>query len=472
MLSNKWTFSLMSLVVLFALGFAVAPVMAAHTSSTVEDAVDPLAGDSHLIVSFELDTSVIDVSSHTNDDPGIEQDIQIDAGRIRDYASYPRPFVSRGGASPEPVLTFLVEFDKMVPLDALTVITGDDPTTPDTEEVTHTYLRSTNLNGSEGFGLDDISVSAFDEFGRLWGSVTLLDTTEDNPVTDAIDPVDAANQIAKIAFTNPGGTPVLVPGERVGRQFTVEIYINALKNLEKLLTEARGGDFEIATLLFAFAGDSVEEAITLSYQLDLKDPDNYVDGKFAKGLKDDFKRLARGPETAHDIRIDLVDVDEGDPKYIGPDGTAIIAIDDSPTTADPYPDTAADDNPSGFPNVVSITRLRGTSDDIDVPLGFNVLPTSPSNADVFMVKVVLTEQPDASFLGNNGADLISVENGVVIGIDAGLPFGNAAEGTGDAVKDAVLPPISEGSYSDDQERTMPLISPNRRVGITGIGSIV
>ena len=33
MLSNKWTFSLTCLVVLFALGFAVAPVMAAHTSS-------------------------------------------------------------------------------------------------------------------------------------------------------------------------------------------------------------------------------------------------------------------------------------------------------------------------------------------------------------------------------------------------------------------------------------------------------
>ena len=99
--------------------------------------------------------------------------------------------------------------------------------------------------------------------------------------------------------------------------------------------------------------------------------------------------------------------------------------------------------------MVSITRLRGTSDDIDTPLGFNVLPTSPTNADVFMVKVVLTEQPDASFLGNNGADLISVENGVVIGIDAGLPFGNAAEGpTGDREKDAVLPPVSEGGYSD------------------------
>ena len=151
---------------------------------SMDAGADPLAGDSHLIVTFGLDTSVIDVSSHTNDDPGIEQDIQIDAGRFRDYPAepgYPRPFVPEGGTtSPEPVLTFLVEFNKMVPLNALTVIDGDNPLTSDTET---TYLRSTNLNGSEGFGLEDISVSAFDEFGRLWGSVTLLDTTEDNPVT-------------------------------------------------------------------------------------------------------------------------------------------------------------------------------------------------------------------------------------------------------------------------------------------------
>ena len=136
MLSNKWTFSLTCLVVLFALGFAVAPVMAAHTSALDADGnpdptADPLAGDRHLEVTFALDTSVIDVSSHDNADPGIEQDIQIDSGRIRAYTEYPRPFVPGGGvATPDPVLTFLVEFSKMVPLDALTVIDGDDPATP------------------------------------------------------------------------------------------------------------------------------------------------------------------------------------------------------------------------------------------------------------------------------------------------------------------------------------------------------
>ena len=80
-----------------------------------------------------------------------------------------------------------------------------------------------------------------------------------------------------------------------------------------------------------------------------------------------------------------------------------------------------------------------------------------------MVKVVLTEQPDASFLGNNGADLISVENGVVIGIDAGLPFGNAAEGT-TPDKDAVLPLASEGGYSDQEAETVtdPIPEPTGR----------
>ena len=318
------------------------------------------------------------------------------------------------------------------------------------------YLRSTNLNNSNGFGLDDISVSAFDEFGRLWGSVSLLDTTEDaDPNTPGIQAItaDSADQIAKIAFTNPGGTPVLVPGERVGRQFTVDVYIKALQNLENLITEERGGDFEIATLIFSFDGSAIE-ATTLAYQLALKDKNNYVDADFKKGLKDDFERLAVGPVEDEDIRIDLVDVDEGDPKYLAPNGTDPVTVTALAAAAtDRYPDTAADANPSGFPNVVSITRLRGTSDDIDTPLGFNVLPTSPTNADMFMIKVVLTEQPDASFLENSGANLVAVEHGVAVGIDAGLPFGNAAEGEPDGAleKAAVIPPISEGGYSDDQQ---------------------
>ena len=90
MLSNKWTFSLTCLVVLFALGFAVAPVMA---HSILKDDGAHLQGDTHLVVDFGLDASVIDVSSHDNADAGIEEDIQIDAGRVRSYAAHPRPFV-------------------------------------------------------------------------------------------------------------------------------------------------------------------------------------------------------------------------------------------------------------------------------------------------------------------------------------------------------------------------------------------
>ena len=129
MLSNKMTFSLMSLVVLFALGFAVAPVMA---HSTLKDDGAHLQGDTHLVVDFGLDASVIDVSSHDNADAGIEEDIQIDAGRVRNYFAHPRPFVPmvEGQVNAEealPVLTFLVEFNKGVPLTAK--IYGDDPRT-------------------------------------------------------------------------------------------------------------------------------------------------------------------------------------------------------------------------------------------------------------------------------------------------------------------------------------------------------
>ena len=464
---KKLTFSLVCLVVLLALGFAVAPVMA-HPRYVDDDPTkaerDHRASEKHLEVDFGLDTSVIDVSSYDSGNMLLNQEVQIDAGRVRAYATHPRPFVPRGlAAAPEPILTFLVEFSDMVPLDAVQTFDGDDPLTPDTVETT--YTRSTNRNNGNGFGLNDISISAYDEFDRLSGSVTLLDTTEVE--TDTDDP-----DVATIAFTNPGGTREIVPGERVGRQFTISVYLQALENLDTLLKKERGGDFEIATLLFSFGRDSVDEAITLEYQLALGDPANYkaydADNLKLSGLdktgriiaegvnlKDEFERLKNGPEKIHLIRIDLVDVDEGDPKYLQLDGDGdgeIIPV-AAVVEADPYPDTAIDVNPSGYPNVVSITRLRGTSDDITTPLGYGIPANSPSNADLFRVKVVLTEQPEASFLEGNGVNLIAVENGVVVGIDAGLPFGNAAEGVAGAEKDAVLPPISEGGYAEDQDAT-------------------
>ena len=109
-----------------------------------------------------------------------------------------------------------------------------------------------------------------------------------------------------------------MPGERVGRQFTVEVYLQALKNLEKLLVVTRGGDFEIATLIFSFNAHSVTEWATLAQRLILQDPDNYEDDPDNKGrkrLKAGLAVLAVGPEKPHNIRIDLVDIDEGDPKY-------------------------------------------------------------------------------------------------------------------------------------------------------------
>ena len=464
---KKLTFSLVCLVVLLALGFAVAPVMA-HPRYVDDDPTkaerDHRASEKHLEVDFGLDTSVIDVSSYDSGNMLLNQEVQIDAGRVRAYTTHPRPFVPRGlAAAPEPILTFLVEFSHMVPLDAIQNFDGDDPLTPDTDESAADgdgYTRSTNRNNGNGFGLNDISISAYDEFDRLSGSVTLLDTTE---VVEA--ELEANPNVATIAFTNPGGTREIVPGERVGRQFTISVYLQMLKNLETLLKEERGGDFEITTLLFTFGRDSVDEAITLEYQLALGDPANYkaydadnlkLSGLNKSGriiaegvnLKDDFEQLKNGPEENHRIRIDLVDVDEGNPRYRS-DAAALIPIDatGTPSATDPYPE-ATEEIPSGFPNVVSITRLRGTSDDIDTPLGYGLPANSPTNADLFRVKVVLTEQPDASFLENAGVDLIAVENGTVVGIDAGLPFGRAAESTGDNVKAAILPPASEGGYAE------------------------
>ena len=460
MFYKKWTFSLVGLVFLLALGFVLMPVLA-HKAEK---------GQHHLDVSFQLDTSIIDVSSHDNMDPGIEQDIQIDSGRVRAYdpgtdgtavgyqdadsPAYPRPFRPKKADGTvataddaEPILTFLVEFSRGVPLTYDAADAFDRDGDGDTEEII------TYNGGIVGFGLDDIVIETFDEFGRSWGAVTLKDTTV-APEDDDATPEDESDvdNIAKIAFTNPGGTPILVPGERVGRQFTVEVYYQAFENLKNLLVELRGGDFEIATMIFTFKNHSVTEWPTLAYQLALKDPGNRVDGDITKALKDDFQKLGIGPLADHDIRIDLVDVDEGNPQYrtVAADNTAPITPVTAPTPAAPYHAAAPTrtTNPDGFPNVVSITRLRGISDDINLPVGYGLANTAAANADIFEVKVVLTEEPAASFLEGSGEMLIDVENGVVVGIDQGLPFGNAAEGPTDArEKDAVMPPYSEGGYA-------------------------
>ena len=109
--------------------------------------------------------------------------------------------------------------------------------------------------------------------------------------------------------------------------------------------------------------------------------------------------------------------------------------------ADPYVDSSATTNPSGFPNVVSITRLRGTSHDITTPLGYGVAVTDPATADHFDVKIVLTERP-AEFT----VDHINVDNGTVVSVDAGLPFGRAAEGdvtTGQTPPTGTIPAVAK-----------------------------
>ena len=466
MFSTKWRFSLGSLIVLLALGFALMPALA-HKAEK---------GNSHLVVDFSLDSSVIDVSSESTATVGIEEDVQVDSGRVRGNFSYPRPIVPRATGTGndqirQPFLTFLVEFNKQVPLTFLRARDSGG---------TVANQFATVVNGGIGFGLDDIVISAFDEFGRQRGSAVSLDAIAAFAVTNAstaptnLTEVKAIRDgIAKLVFTNPGGTTVVAPGELAGRQFTLEVYLDAVTTIttmfsgvqHSLIGAAQGGDFEITNLIFSFKNHSVTEAKTLDYQLYLQDPGNYKDGDINGSLKDDATKLAQGPEFPYDIRIDLVDVDEGNPRYRDETGTLIPAESTSETlptqptnlttidlTADPYVASAAGVNPSGYPNVVSITRLRGTSDDITTPLGYGVTPTDPATADHFDVKIVLTERP-AEFT----VDHINVDNGTVISVDAGLPFGRAAEGdvtntppagTIAAVsKAAVTPPASEGSYT-------------------------
>ena len=79
MLSNKWTFSLMSLVVLIAFGLAyvVSPVMAHDVVDESELTADELKGIPEWKVWLSVDESVQDVSS--------DEGVQIASSRTRQF---------------------------------------------------------------------------------------------------------------------------------------------------------------------------------------------------------------------------------------------------------------------------------------------------------------------------------------------------------------------------------------------------
>ena len=117
-------------------------------------------------------------------------------------------------------------------------------------------------------------------------------------------------------------------------------------------------------------------------------------------------------------------------------------------------------NPGGYPNVVSITKLTGRSQDITI-----------RETGAFDVKIVLTEEPHADYLGNNGADLVEVTNGRATAITAGLAFGSGGEGPRD---DADTLRDLSAVAADVQEQAMPpsAMEGSYDMGIPAVGGTI
>ena len=380
------------------------------TSSAVADHAHTVA----IAITLRLDENIQDVSSDGGD--------QVYSGRLRvtpyaEAVSTGTPYTpSNGGGlvARGPAFVFLIEAARVIQM------------TDDVDSVTPS---------GTALGLDDLTVDAFDDLERSLGRIslaTVLDETAE-PETDYNgdgDRLDKEVPVATIEHKTPGLTQFADPGELPGRQFRVIVYHNALANAYPNL----GGAFEIHTLLFTLAPGAATDAslasLTAFNALSVADQLLHPLG------------VTEGPKT---LRADLVGADEGNPRYRDDAGVLITADDPAPATRDTWADTTnMMTNPGGYPNVVSITKLTGTSRDITI-----------RETGAFDVKVVLTEEPHADYLENDGANLVEVSNGRATAITRGLTFGSGGEGPrddGDTLRDFTT---TDTVAADVQEQAMP-----------------
>ena len=250
-----------------------------------------------------------------------------------------------------PVLSFSVDFAKVVQL--------------------HDVTTDTVSPSGNALGLDDFTVDAYDDLFRSLGTLNLSLRTlaGGGPVVGGATPTPVAEQVpvASLKFKTPRVTEIKDPGELPGRQFTLTIHNYALQNAYNVAT---GGDFEIHYLLVTLAHDAADDASLATRQalrrLEGADPDADPSDVSVGNHSD-------GP---HFIRVDLVEKDEGDPKYSKIVSGSLEVAED------------------GDPGVVAISKV------IDRSL-VSAVETGP-----FDIRIMLTEEP-AEFT----ADYIRVVNG-------------------------------------------------------------
>ena len=313
MLSNKWTFSLMSLVVLIAFGLAyvVSPVMAHDVVDESALTADEIKALPEFKVWLSVDESVQDVSS--------DDGVQIASSRTRRFrtiADVPIAAVAGGAGR----IIVLATFEKSVHLQDLNparkVVVKTDGTTITLSAVTQELIDAgaiSHITGSGGsFGVGDVVIDAFDNDGRNLGQISLSEVLLLQVVAGNTD-----EDYSIIRHKNPGGR---VPGEQPGKEFVIQLDHEELENAYSYFGRGGGVDpdvgLEIHTLYFSIPRGHVTEA----------GQDAIAASRIGKHLHTNKYSSVLGNDDPKALKVDLVDDDEGNPNYAKIRGTTVVPI--------------------------------------------------------------------------------------------------------------------------------------------------
>ena len=362
MLSNKMTFSLTSLVMLFAFGlvcFAPSAFASGDEGTHFDFDVTITTGESMIDV---------DATDHADID-----DIQIATGRDRTSRAID---ILGEDAENALTITLLVEFSERVELYGPHLV-PDDTVDPEVE------VR----NSGPYFGADDIFVRAFDKEGRALGRLPLDKVvTEDESIIGFRD------------ATNPGRQYLV----RIDEEELVAAYRTALR------TPSDAG-FEIASLFFFIPQGNPSSDKLADHDAKLADG-RHLEALVRQGVRRaDFEHaVSHFHPGAHQhlnkqsnvFRVDLVDDDQGDPQYAvitGPSSAEDVAESGAAPTED-------ESDGTGTPGVVSVMRIVDRSGFVET--------------GEFDVRIILTEEPKGGFTEAG----IMVENGRVSSLTKGLTY--------------------------------------------------
>ena len=331
MLFNKWTFSLMSLVVLITFGLVCAVPSAFADGDAKKTHFD-------LKVTIGAGESMIDVSA--------EEGLQIATGRDRASRVIHNVGEAAGTDADTLTISLLVEFSHVVNL-------AEPGAGIPLEDIDESTTNEPKPSGGD-FGADDLFAAAYDKEGRALGVLSLAEASA------------AGTSISQ--FRDTGGA---------GRQFIVRIDESQLRNA--YIGRGVASGFEIYSLVFF-----VPKGISGTTDADLGKGKDATVG--ARGIRkfDRAHAIAHfGPDAhqhmndkSNEFQVDLVDDDQGNPQYAmltGPTSAAAVAANGLP------PNDAAANRGSGTPGVVSIMRTVDRAGFIE--------------SGEFKVRIILTEEP-------------------------------------------------------------------------------